>query len=970
MPRATPPPDAADFDAFLCYAREDVDQAVALQEGLERLGKPWFRHRAMRVFRDRSELAAGAPLWSTLRQRLSRSRWLVLLAAPESARSSWVSRELDWWLTHRSADRLVIVHTAGELHGSGAGVNLAASDALHEVIFAGVFAEEPTWATLLRPAAGDTPYPQLVDSALGPAGRLVRRLRGRGRPDDASATRVLRDCLVDVASAVRATSKQRLLRRHRLLRGMTAATVAVVLALVAVALVLRDQSDDRYRSAAAARLVERAAVARAADPDLALRLGIAADRIRSGPTTRAGLVATLTSARYRGRLDGAEVSLAPGRPLAATSGPQAVRIWATDTAAPRSPLGAVGVPAGRRPGATAFAPDGTVLAVADETGEVTLHGIADPTRPVRLGAVPTARRQPAGRELPARATLAFTPDGRLLAVGTGDAEPSIWDVADPRRPRPVARLRGHAADVTALAISADGALLATGDAAGVVVVWDIAAPADAHPVGAPLPDVGGAATALAFARGGRVLAAAGTGQPTRLWDLAAPARPRPAGRLAGDGRVAAVAFTGTGVLVSAGAAGIELWSADGRTDPTRIAAFSAGAGEPVPTTIAVAGDLIATGAADAEHSLLWTALDPAEPHVVGTPLVGPADALGSVTLDATGRVAAVIAPGRAVALVDIADPARPRPLGPPVTEDVVVDVAFGPDGGLLATAGDEVTLWNTADPRAPSRLVSIPSDDVAGLSFAAAEVSIAPDGRLLSAVFEDGSLSLWDIARPERPRRLAVPTARAVSETAFAPDGRTLAIGTYTGTVELWDVSDPAAVRSVGRPFGASPRPASVVVSLAFAPDSALLATGFGDETAILWSVRDPAAPAQTGPPLDATSGQTSSAVAFSPSGRLLVTGAFDGGVVIRDVGTPADPVQLGQRVGAFSAGSLAVVGDGRALVAGTTDGIIVLVDLGPLLDLRERAPDRACAITGRGLDADEWDHYLPDIPFEATCAG
>ena len=37
--------------------------------------------------------------------------WLVLLASPQAAASEWVNREVSWWLTHRSPDRILIVAT-------------------------------------------------------------------------------------------------------------------------------------------------------------------------------------------------------------------------------------------------------------------------------------------------------------------------------------------------------------------------------------------------------------------------------------------------------------------------------------------------------------------------------------------------------------------------------------------------------------------------------------------------------------------------------------------------------------------------------------------------------------------------------------------------------------------------------------------------------------------------------------------
>ena len=40
------------FDLFVSYAHTDAGLASALGSGLGRIGKPWWRRRSLRVFRD------------------------------------------------------------------------------------------------------------------------------------------------------------------------------------------------------------------------------------------------------------------------------------------------------------------------------------------------------------------------------------------------------------------------------------------------------------------------------------------------------------------------------------------------------------------------------------------------------------------------------------------------------------------------------------------------------------------------------------------------------------------------------------------------------------------------------------------------------------------------------------------------------------------------------------------------------
>ena len=106
------------YDVFICYAH-DVDDsfAAALQQGLQRLAKPWNRRRGMEVFRDESSQPVSPGLWPSIRTVLDASRWFVLLASPEAARSAWVGKQIKYWVSSKGTDHLLVVVTVAR--GSG-----------------------------------------------------------------------------------------------------------------------------------------------------------------------------------------------------------------------------------------------------------------------------------------------------------------------------------------------------------------------------------------------------------------------------------------------------------------------------------------------------------------------------------------------------------------------------------------------------------------------------------------------------------------------------------------------------------------------------------------------------------------------------------------------------------------------------------------------------------------------------------
>src|SRR5215208_133250 len=84
------------YDAFISYSHEaDERIAASMRSALHRFAKPWYMPRALRIFLDRASLSATPDLWDGVRRQLDGSRFLILLASPEAARSQWVGpREL------------------------------------------------------------------------------------------------------------------------------------------------------------------------------------------------------------------------------------------------------------------------------------------------------------------------------------------------------------------------------------------------------------------------------------------------------------------------------------------------------------------------------------------------------------------------------------------------------------------------------------------------------------------------------------------------------------------------------------------------------------------------------------------------------------------------------------------------------------------------------------------------------------
>ena len=140
----------AAYDAFVSYSHaSDKPVAAALQAVVQRLGKPWYRRRALRIFRDDTSLSATPGLWPSIEQALGASRFLILLASPQAAASPWVNKEVAWWLDHKGAETLLIAVTEGTVTWDEVRNDFASpKDMPLPPVLTGRFATEPKWVDL------------------------------------------------------------------------------------------------------------------------------------------------------------------------------------------------------------------------------------------------------------------------------------------------------------------------------------------------------------------------------------------------------------------------------------------------------------------------------------------------------------------------------------------------------------------------------------------------------------------------------------------------------------------------------------------------------------------------------------------------------------------------------------------------------------------------------------------------------
>ncbi|MGH3870404.1 MAG: TIR domain-containing protein [Pseudonocardiaceae bacterium] len=756
--------------------------------------------------------------------------------------------------------------------------------------------------------------------------------------------------------------------RFRRRRGTSVLSVLLILALIGVGVAIVKQRDavEQQRLATARQLVVQADTIRDTDPQTALRLGVAAERIHPGGEMRAGLVQTLVTTRYAGTLPERQgyphsVVFAPDGRTLATGGDGAATLWnLTDPA--RLKLHELALASG--PTSVAFAPTGNTLATGSDDGTVILWDVTDPVRPRQRG-LPLAGHNDWV------SSMAFSLDGQMLATGSFDSTVLLWDVRDPVHPRRLGQpLTAHAASVSAVAFSRDGRTLATAANDGTVILWDLTDPARPQPRRLPLPSDTEWVDSVAFAPEGNTLVTSGSGG-TVLWDLTDPVRPQPRGQpiIGGEGTFVGDANT---LATDRSDGTVLLWDVTDSARPRQRGLPLAGHTD-VVRSMAVAPDrrTLATASQDGT-TILWDLTDPAQPRPLGQLRTGHSGPVNSVMFFPDRNVVGTGSDDGTVLLWDFTEPTRPSRIGPPLAgrTSSVRSMALTPNGHTLATGDGDgiVLLWDVTNPAHPSRIGS-PFDG-------GDKVSLTPDGHILATGSQDGKTILWDLADLARPRQLGAPLTApsnlpdhhyGVISVAFGPDGRMLATGGSDHSVILWDLTDPSRSRRIGPlPTGHGEE----VNSVAFSPDGRTLATGSLDRTVILWDLTDPSRPRRIGLPLlGHTKGVRS--VAFAPDGNTLATASTDNTVILWDLTDLTRPHRLGQPLIGHDSGVFSVdfSPEGRSLATAGADRTVILWDLTRLNHLRDHAVERACAIAGGGLDRDEWAGYVRGLPYQDTCS-
>jgi RNA polymerase sigma factor (sigma-70 family) len=415
--------------------------------------------------------------------------------------------------------------------------------------------------------------------------------------------------------------------------------------------------------------------------------------------------------------------------------------------------------------------------------------------------------------------LTCSPDGKILAA----AERKALRLLDARTGEELRRLDESPAWIKSLAFTPDGKMLASAGAGGQVVLWDIETGAAVR----RLSRKEGLAQAVAFSPDGKTLAVGYLGATIQLWDIVTGKNISPFEGHEND--PVFVAFMGDGKQLVSGAwdGTVRVWETATGAEVRRLStpgtsAFSQSL-SPDGRTLAAATDRgiqvydLSTGKEAGQFQ--------GRPHATLAIAYAP-----------DGKMLA--SAGRSDGFIRLWDLATGKGLPPPGTRHTngPLSLAFAPNGSILASGGEydhTICLWDLATRKELRRWPAHGSVKTPGPHGIIA-LAFAPDGKTLASIGLDNTVCIWETATGKQRSTLSGGGPRAFyggGPLAFSPDGKTLATSPGDGTVRLWEVLTGAERSRFAGHRG-------WVLKLAFSPNGKQLASASNDTTVLIWDVR------------------------------------------------------------------------------------------------------------------------------------
>jgi len=491
--------------------------------------------------------------------------------------------------------------------------------------------------------------------------------------------------------------------------------------------------------------------------------------------------------------------------------------------------------------------------------------------------------------------LALSPDGMILALGTGDHRVILNEARSGIR---LAYLDGHTDAVMGVAYSSDGHKIASASCDGTVRLWDAGGGVRI----ATLRGHEGAVTCCCFSPSGRYVVSGGIDSTVRIWDVEDSDKSQQVAVLTGHTRwVADVRYGAYGNVIVSGAndGAVNVW--DAATWELRFKLFQA------PTavySVALNHDETSVAAGCGDGTVpVWSLISMKQT----ADLAIHRDRVESVEFSYDGTSIVSSSRDARICVSDASNGTVYMKLDG--HRGAVHCARFSPDNSRLYTGSADKTarVWSVVLGKGMHRTIHERREQHFGSVQA---LAFGPTNSIIATGSEDCLVKVWD-AEKEKLTCICEGHLGPVFCVAVSPDGSTVVSGSHDSTVRVWDAK-------TGRERGMFEGHEQIgrIHDLKFSPDGYMVASASYDMTVALW---DPNTGVERGRLVGHAGSVT--CVGFSGDGKLAVTGSNDRTLKVWDLGTLKEVAGEKEHEGHVTC--LAVSPCGKLFASGSNLGLV-----------------------------------------------
>ena len=541
------------------------------------------------------------------------------------------------------------------------------------------------------------------------------------------------------------------------------------------------------------------------------------------------------------------------------------------------------------------------------------------------------------------ASVAYSPDGKILASGSREGKLLLWDVSTGKV---IKRFMGHQAEILGVAFSPDGNILAScgGRTDESVILWDV----NSGVMLTIFTEHSDKVSNVIFSPDGKFLASSTEYEnEVILWDVESLRLKKFI--LGHKDGVQSIAFSPDGSILAGGSDwsdnSIHLWNTDtgelintlsGHTRKVNSVSFSSDG-----NTLASGGDdgtvvlwdistaTYKTTLLDHTYRVQNVLYSPDGNLLVSSSLDGTIQIRNAVTLETitqilghnTGVDSFAISPNGDMIVLGSWDnklhlwkTATGKKINTLIGHtDSIESIDISPDGKTIASSGSyydrSVRLWDAVTGKTKLMLMGH-NGDINVVRF-------SPDGKMLATAGRDNNVCLWDTQTGHHLTTFIGDSHNPYS-LAFSQDGQMLASGGQD--ILLWDLSKRKQVRRFGRGY-------TWIRSLTFSPNGNTLAAVFAYRIVNLWDVETGTLKRELTQPEGRFSG-----IAYSPNGQFLIsmTNSDGGTISFWDPGTAEIKHQFTGIPDGF--GQIRISRDGSTVATAGDGGVIYIWDFDDII--------------------------------------